>query len=299
LSCDSRCARGTARFEALFHNARDLAAILGCDGSILAVNRSVPGVAPQYLVGVRADDLIALDDLPVWNAALEQAREQRASATITLRGRLTGSRYELTLVPISAEEREQGAPRSTRVALAAGPPPLEELLVVGRDVHDRDLADDLRRRFTERVLEAQEEERRRVGRELHDVAGGELAGLALQLEQLAGAAPEVSATARILSEHLRAVTEQLSRTARGLHLGPIEELGLTPVLGRIIADLATTTTTAIDVELERLSAFPKASPAVATAICRVVQQALTNTIQHAGAQRATVEFGDEGDAYAI
>jgi signal transduction histidine kinase len=130
--------------------------------------------------------------------------------------------------------------------------------------------------LTQLLLRAQEEERRRIARELHDEAGQALTAAKISLD-LAGHAEESDLVARAL-EQVRDLSELLRPRA-------LDDLGLVSALRALVDDFARRTQ--IDVSLETSDEDPW-PPEVALVVYRVAQEALTNVARHAGAQHAWV-----------
>jgi signal transduction histidine kinase len=147
-----------------------------------------------------------------------------------------------------------------------------------------------------RLVSAQEDERRRLSRELHDGLGQELTALTLGLKALEQAAPEGTPDhARLLDVH--EVVGRISREAHDLavELRPtaLDDLGLGAALAAYVARWAERTGVAaafepIGLEEDRLP------PEVESAVYRVVQEALNNVAKHARARRVTVMAAREG-----
>ncbi|MCA9668204.1 MAG: sensor histidine kinase [Myxococcales bacterium] len=164
----------------------------------------------------------------------------------------------------------------------------------------------LRDRFVEGSLRVQDDERRRIARELHDETGQALSALAVGLRQLAG--PEAPDETHQAAARLQAIAEDLvdgiGRLVDGLHPQLIEDQGLAAALGHL-AD-KTQRAHGVQVDLEVAGAAGVALDAGrALAFYRVAQEALTNAVRHgkatqidiclvrrAGALRLTVE--DDG-----
>jgi signal transduction histidine kinase len=174
--------------------------------------------------------------------------------------------------------------------------------------HAEDLlrtARDRERRLRERleaharlIVEAQEAERRRIARELHDEIGQTLTGLKLTLEQLERApAPEVGAGlayARTLVAELMSRVDILSLDLRPAIL---DDLGLLPALlwlfGRYYAQ------TGVRVAVEHGGLDRRLEPEVETAAYRIVQEALTNVARHADTGTASVRCTVEDGTFVI
>ncbi|MFM9370812.1 histidine kinase [Streptomyces sp. Da 82-17] len=142
---------------------------------------------------------------------------------------------------------------------------------------------------TARVLSAQEDERARVARELHDEVGQTLTAVLLQLGHAAGQAPEpLRAELRQAQEATRAGLDEIRRIARRLRPGVLDDLGLTSALHALAAEFTTPTLTVrcrVDAELPPLDA------ATELVLYRVAQEALTNAARHAQADTVHVHLG--------
>ncbi len=139
-----------------------------------------------------------------------------------------------------------------------------------------------------RAIEAQEAERARIARELHDEAGQELTALALQLRAMDDHVTDEPGRA-----HLAEVRHALARTSENLRALAIElrpsglrEHGLASAIERQAARLQDSSGIAIDVAV---AAIPGGlGEAFEIALFRVVQEALTNVVRHSDANRASV-----------
>jgi signal transduction histidine kinase len=135
-------------------------------------------------------------------------------------------------------------------------------------------------------MEVQEAERRHLARELHDEIGQLLTGLRFTLDLPEPAAP---ALARRLEESRILVEELLDRVrALSLDLRPsiLDDLGLLPALLGHIERY--TSQTKVQVHLEHHGLDRRFDPETETGVYRIVQEALTNVIRHAGTAPATV-----------
>ncbi len=190
-------------------------------------------------------------------------------------------------------------PRSYRlnvglVPAAAGQEPMCQLVL--EDVTE-ELAEGLRvHRFAGLLLRVQEDERRRIARELHDEPLQLLVQLARALERL-----EAMPQAGGLADNLRDARHQavdiagrLTAVVAGLRPAALEQLGLVPAIRGLLADVAESAP--IRAELEVAGAQARLSPEAELAAFRIVQEALNNAVRHAGAARVllALSFGDDG-----
>ncbi|MFF9623172.1 sensor histidine kinase [Streptomyces griseosporeus] len=135
-----------------------------------------------------------------------------------------------------------------------------------------------------RALEAQERERRRVARELHDEVGQTLTAVLLQLKRAADRAPAgLRDEVGQVQEATRAGLDEIRRIARRLRPGVLEELGLASALRALAAEF---TGPGLTVRADLDPVLPRLPAETELVLYRVAQEALTNTARHAGARRA-------------
>jgi signal transduction histidine kinase len=138
--------------------------------------------------------------------------------------------------------------------------------------------------LTQLLLRAQEEERRRIARELHDEAGQALTALKIELD-LEGRKRESGMVANVL-ELVRNVTHQLRPRA-------LDDLGLATALRALADDMAARTRITITFEGDDAQRWPAD---VAMVLYRVAQEALTNVARHSGASSARVRLARAGES---
>lgn len=140
-----------------------------------------------------------------------------------------------------------------------------------------------------RLITAQEEERSRIARDLHDDAGQRLALLAIELDEM---------RATRLADQARTLSSDLHRMAHQLHPASLQQLGLLPAARRFAEELGARN--GIAVELSHQDGWPRELPRDTTLVLyRVMQEALQNVVKHSGATRARVSFETRGDGLAL
>jgi signal transduction histidine kinase len=149
------------------------------------------------------------------------------------------------------------------------------------------------------LINAQEEERRRIARELHDDINQQLALLAVELQSLENVAPQLSQLQ--MKERLRrvwknanAVSEDLQRIAHRLHPPKLELLGLEGAIRGLCTELKQAGVE-VDVHIHTLPAL--VSKEVSLALFRVAQEALHNAKKHSKARHTRLEL--LADAYDV
>jgi PAS domain S-box-containing protein len=158
------------------------------------------------------------------------------------------------------------------------------------DITTRRHAEEAMRRLSGRLLRLQDEERRRIARELHETAAQSLAGLAINLNMVKDSAAHLSPRASACLVESLELAEQCSREIRTLsyllHPPLVDEAGLAPALRWYTAGFAQRSGIAVhvDVSLE-LGRLPSE---VELALYRIVQEALTNIHRHSGSKTARI-----------
>lgn len=160
------------------------------------------------------------------------------------------------------------------------------LLKAQEERAERDL---LRLQYVKGVIAAQEEERRRIARELHDSTSQTLTSLVIGLRQLSEISNPTDTRQR--AEELRAIAAQTLDDVHGLALqlrpSVLDDLGLPAAIQRHVMDCRRRHPLDIDVAITGLD-DERLSPEVETALYRITQEALTNIIRHAQAETASI-----------
>ncbi len=155
------------------------------------------------------------------------------------------------------------------------------------------------KRLSEEVLLVQENERRRLAMELHDEVGQMLTGLKLLLENRENADPP--ALQALCGRALEITTDLLARVRElSLDLRPtvLDDFGLLAALDWLFKRFEQQTALRVSHNIDPFDErrFPKA---IETAVFRLIQEALTNIVRHAGVQEATVTLNIEPDRLEV
>jgi two-component system sensor histidine kinase UhpB len=155
-----------------------------------------------------------------------------------------------------------------------------------------------RRDSGRRALDAQEEERRRMARELHDEIGQTFTGVVLQLETLERRAPEeLRAELRSLEATTRAGIEEVRELVRRLRPEALDDFGLRSALVSLGSDLAEHSGLRVSPNLD--GNLPALSPEDELVVYRVAQESLVNVVRHARASRAELSLQQENGAVVL
>jgi PAS domain S-box-containing protein len=147
------------------------------------------------------------------------------------------------------------------------------------------------RLLAQRQVKVREEERRRLGFDLHDDVCQELVGTGIMVEsvrgRLQGVDPEASQKLARVSRHLNELGEHLRLVARELRPMLLHDLGLEDSVRSLAAGM---TSAATRVTATSTAPIPRLGEDVEVAVYRIVQEAITNGLRHAGAAEITVSL---------
>jgi PAS domain S-box-containing protein len=161
-----------------------------------------------------------------------------------------------------------------------------------RNITDRKRAEEEVRRLSGLLLRSQDEERRRIARDLHDSTGQDLVALATTLSQLHASIPSSARKLRKLGSECQALADQCIRDVRTLsyllHPPMLDEAGLEDAIRHYASGF--TERTGIEVELEISRRLGRMKPDAEMALFRVVQECLTNIQRHSGSLQAKIRM---------
>lgn len=280
-------AREEARYRQLAEGAHDLILSADATGEITYANPAATALLTPLtgpLVGASLLNLPSAGTRSALAAAWAQANAH------------LGGKAEITIGPHRLEVRLSSVQRGDEG---------HDILAVARDLSElQTLAEEIQRRgqaleaatsrqselrtFLTLFTQAQEEERRRISRELHDDTAQVLIASSRRVARLARelSGPQKERADDILGD-LNAAIESVRRFARNLRPSVLDDLGLLPALEWLASQAQTET------RLEVSGTERRLPPAVELTIFRLVQEALTNVDKHAQAHSAAirVQFG--------
>jgi two-component system sensor histidine kinase UhpB len=154
-----------------------------------------------------------------------------------------------------------------------------------------------RRGSSRRALAAQEAERLRIARGLHDEVGQVLTGVLLQLDAVADAEPASRARADEAKQSVRQALEEVRRIAQELRPALLEHLGLVSALTELSRAFARQS--GITVQPSFSTDLPALSDEAELAIYRITQESLTNVARHADAGRVVLTLEPGTDSVVL
>ena len=164
------------------------------------------------------------------------------------------------------------------------------VLVTRENVTRHKQAEEALRSLGGQLIKGQEDERRRVARELHDDLNQRLAILSLELDQLGLRMPkdreDLSVSVRTLRVRAQEISSEIHRLSHQLHPGKLDHLGLAAGIRTLCEEVSEHHQIEIDFSL---SGFPALlSPDISLCVYRVAQESLHNITKHSGARTAQV-----------
>ena len=160
------------------------------------------------------------------------------------------------------------------------------------DISDRRAAEQTLVDLGGKLISAQEEERSRLARELHDNLSQRMALLAIEIEQVAQlvspSAPEISSGFRELLTRVQEVSSEIHRLSHELHPSKLDRLGLAAASKSLCKEVSRQQGVHVKCDFKNV---PDALPRnVSLCLYRIIQESLQNVIKHSGASNATVEL---------
>jgi PAS domain S-box-containing protein len=284
---------GEPAYRMLVEAMSEGAATLSRNGDLLYCNRRFAELVHtphEKMIGIAIQSLVAKTERNRFDALLGEGQKADVKGEFTLRCRdgsllpvhlslnrfpgYKGHALGMVITDLSEQKRQQAA--------------------------EIKQAEVTRRLFMDHMLSAQEEERRRIARELHDEAGQLLTSLLVGLRTLEDS--RNLADVKTQGLRLRKITAQaldeVGRLARGLHPTVLDDHGLSVALSRYVAEYTKTHNISVDLKLDGLDSRSLSS-AVQIGLYRIVQEALTNVARHSGAKKVSIKSACSATALEV
>ena len=239
--------------------------------------------AAESTYGRRADEVLGQPDALVFRTdfvGVERAEAiQRLVETGRFHGELTHRRRDGKRVHIESRAVAFYDSTGTRLGYVS----------VNRDITERRRAEETIRALLNDIITAQEEERRRIARELHDDTAQTLTSLLVGLRAVEESREVAQAreAAGALRTSVAAALEGVKRIARGLRPSILDDLGLEEALERLGVEMARLHGFSVDLQVTG-ARLPRLPEATEVALYRIAQEALTNAGKHAAAKSVSI-----------
>src|SRR5215212_6494304 len=271
------------RYRELFENANDVLYVHDLNGAYISVNRAAEkliGYTREEIIGRNFSEFVALDHIHIMRENFGAKHVEHGDTT-----------YEVDLV--AKDGRRVPVEVSSRAIYDHGV--LIGIQGMARDITERKLAQDALQMFSRQLIEGQEDERRRIARELHDQIGQVLTAIKMNLHAVLQDCNTTEAGSHI-KDNIEAVDEAL-RLVRDLSidLRPplLDDRGLVTALRWYVDRYAKRTGLNVDVLVELPDENERFSRELETACFRIAQEALTNIVRHAQASQILVHLAKD------
>lgn len=172
---------------------------------------------------------------------------------------------------------------------------------VAREITERRLANELMRELPQKILAAQESDRSRVSRELHDSVNQILSSVRFRVGMAEEEMARDSAKAREMLAKVKGLLEEsiqeVRRISRNLRPAELDDLGLAPALRSMVEEFRLRTR--MEVELSVDDRMKRLGAEAELQLYRIAQEALTNAEKHSGATRMTIRLGRGAGAHEV
>jgi len=269
------------RYRALFDGASDGMLVRDLEGNIIITNSAM-----AELTGYTTDELMKMNISQLLSASSFETTMEKQRKRIEDESEALTQRYELQMI------RKDGIERTTDVVTSLLPDRERRQIIqsISRDITEQKRAQENLRAYTSRRILAQEEERKRVARELHDDTAQALASLGMDIDSLAKAKGWSPRKVSKRLEELRDRTDDILREVRSLSqaLRPamLEDLGLLAALQGLTDDLVTQQGIAARFDVQGTPR--RLLPDTELTLFRIAQEALRNVVKHAKATECAV-----------
>ncbi|HKW64051.1 MAG TPA: PAS domain S-box protein [Candidatus Acidoferrum sp.] len=251
-------------------------------GNFLKVNEAycrITGYSEQELLGMNSPSITHPGDLPA-SLSLTSRLMAGKTKTAVIQKRYVRKSGELVWVQNSGS------------ILTDGNGKVWGFVRLTEDITERKKAEDGLRQLSGRLLQSQDDERRRIARDLHDETGQNLVALSSTLGHLRGSIPSASRRQRKEISQCQKLADVCVRQIRTLsyvlHPPMLDEAGLEDAIRHYVGGFAERT--GIEVKLEISPNFGRLSQEEEMALFRVMQESLVNTQRHSGSLSATIQL---------
>ena len=171
------------------------------------------------------------------------------------------------------------------------------MIGVNIDVTQSKQAEEALADMTRKFIDAQEQERSRIGRELHDDVNNRLALLAVEVEQLKENPSEVGSRVQTLGKQLSEISNAIQALSHDLHSSKLEYLGVVGGMKSWCREFGERQKMKIDFQSDVVGVLPLD---VGRSLFRVLQEALHNASKHSGVKQVEVHLREQtGEVHLI
>lgn len=269
------------------------AAILDAQGRILYANRCFAEIVElplEKFIGSRLQDYVSAAALPRLETLLEGGARGNVKGDVELKRAPARKRpVRLSLSPIAGSEETMCAVATDSTSTSDS----------GEALRVSEMA---LRQLSTRLLEIQDEERRRIARDLHDITGQKLALQCIALSRMTRlltptANEETRESIAQCLDLTNQIVEEIRTLSYLLHPPLLDELGLPAATRWYAQGFQKRTGIRTDVDVAR--DLPRLRPEAEVALFRIVQESLTNIHRYSGSPSAYIRISSDADEYKV
>jgi PAS domain S-box-containing protein len=275
-------------YRVLVETIEEGAATLSVEGTLLYANRSfarIFGAALDEFIGHALEEFVRTENQAVLRKLIDHSRKTSVRGDLKLKTKDQDRTVRLSLSPIDGGD----VPLICAVATE-----MTELLAANETLRATEQS---LRNLSGRLLQLQDEERRRIARDLHDITGQKIAAAAMSLNWLSKNAQEGSKEqrekVRECNDLVRAIGDEVRTLSYLLHPPLLDECGLSSAVMWYAEGFEKRS--GIRVKLELPGDFPRLCVDAETALFRVVQESLTNVHRYSGGSDAVIRLKTAGE----
>jgi len=277
------------RFRLIANTAPVMIWMSGADKKITYLNQTwldYTGRPLDAVLGQRRAQVLHPDDEARSREMYEKAFEQREAFQMEHRLRHHDGEYRWVM--------SAGVPRYDVDGSFVG------YIGTGVDITERKLAEEALSRVSQKLIEAHEEERARIARELHDDVNQRLAMVSMRLDYLKHSPPastDLKQQIGAVNQEIADLVADIQALSHGLHPARLELLGLEAAAAGFCEEFSDRHGVTIDLHVENI---PKALPReICLCFYRVLQEALQNVVKHSGSRHADVSLNGHIDIVTL
>ncbi len=268
------------RYRELFENSKDAFYVHDMDGVYTSVNR-----AAEKLSGYRRQEIIGKHFSDFMSAEYARQVQRQLQKKLESAGETT---YEIEM--ITKKGKHIPVEISSRLIVEQGRPVGVQGCV--RDISERKKAQEAARNYSRRVIEAQEAERRRISRELHDQVGQILTAVKMNLHALQQTCnqPETLSSIAVNLKVIDEAVDQVRDLSVDLRPLLLDDFGLVVALRWYLERKTRSICIPAKFVSGSLDEYDRFSSELETACFRIVQEGVTNIVRHARASRISIRL---------
>lgn len=281
---ESRLAASEARWRSVFENAEDLILTVNSSSFILSSNEPANQAAGYRLAGHLLTEVMDSENRDFVQQTVQKVFQQQTLVRSEFKissGPIAGRLLSCVLTPIFHGDRVLSA------------------TLIARDITE---SRRLENRIREALIEGQENERKRVSRELHDGIGQLFTAIKMNMQHLRnglgeGMSENVSERLKLLEHNIGVAIDEVKHISHNLMPEVLEQFGLRPAMEDLVKTWNSTGN--VSVNLETVGINDPLPAQMELSLFRMAQELITNSVRHSGASSVFVQLIGHGPSIVL